>query len=285
MTKKLSQIEEEEEAISNIDAAGKSYITKKELFMQTGINNNKNFEESDIEKIEKNKEENTKAPIMQIGDISAYRPQYEKFGTYNQSQFNTNNINGKNFHMFATNRIKDPNGFMSEIRPSNRKLEFDNSLEDINETNKDESSINGTLKNNFISNVSKNNLGNFNNNLSFKNDSRMQTKKFSTAGPGQLNFLSFKDQNSRMNSLEGRNKNKFGLNEKNFINLKTKNNDTMNSNKLDNQSEFESRHETQSIQIQNNYTKIVINVNNQEEAEQKLLSGTYLKNNILFIQS
>lgn len=211
-------------------------------------------------------------PIMKVGEKSAYKIQYDNFGTNNPIDFNTNNINGNNFHMFATNKVRDPNGFLSEMRPFNRKLEFDKSLDNISETLKEESSQAGTLKNNFISNISKNNLNGLVKNFSLKNDSKIGSRAFSSAGPGQYNFVSFKDSEKKIQNGSGlRYKPKFPLNK--FGHMKSISNEVQHEKRIDSQSDFESKKDTNSIQIQNNYTNIVINVNNQEEGDPNTTSG------------
>jgi hypothetical protein len=108
--KKLSQIEEEEEAISNIDDANKSKFIPKEREMETGINNNFNFVPTFNTNLNRSKKKGV-IPLLKAGFKTAYEGNYEKFLTNGDpnimKNLNTMQVNGKNFHMFES--IKNNN--------------------------------------------------------------------------------------------------------------------------------------------------------------------------------
>lgn len=103
--KKLSQIEEEEEAVSNLDDARKSHLAARERDMQTGINNNLRLANQFKTALAKSRKK-TAIPLLKSGFKTAYQGHLEKFLTNGDmdlmKNLNTMQVNGKNFHLFQT---------------------------------------------------------------------------------------------------------------------------------------------------------------------------------------
>lgn len=103
--KKLSQIEEEEEAVSNLDEARKSHLAAREREMQTGINNNLKLASQFKTALARSRKK-TAVPLLKSGFKTAYQGNLERFLTNGDADLmrnlNTMQVNGKNFHMFQT---------------------------------------------------------------------------------------------------------------------------------------------------------------------------------------
>lgn len=104
--KKLSQIEEEEEGVSNLDDAKKSHLTPREREMQTGINNNTARLANQFRTALAKSRKKTAVPLLKSGFKTAYQGNLEKFLTNGDmdimKNLNTMQVNGKNFHLFQT---------------------------------------------------------------------------------------------------------------------------------------------------------------------------------------
>ena len=203
--KKLSQIEEEEEGISNIDDPRKSQITRRELEMRTGLYNNSKYVSGLASSLDKSKKRSSK-PVLKAGNRTAYESSNEKFvSQINESDLkhmNTMNINGKNFHLFES--IKNEQGEnnpINEIINNKERTAEENVLEHI----KEESSQQNTLRNTITSNRSRNNFS-FRNNNNFRFDPypKANTNAFLTSKERTKNHLLPRESDRRIKEAQGK---------------------------------------------------------------------------------
>ena len=121
--KKLSQIEEEEEAISNLEGVGKSSWQQREKEMNTGINNNLKYTQGFNTNFNLKKKKSS-VPLLKTRFKTAYQGNLESFLTNGYTNLmknmDTMQVNGKNFHLFQTKKHDE---FISLVNKKNKMNE------------------------------------------------------------------------------------------------------------------------------------------------------------------